>query len=97
MDPRTADMVGIYKGEAWIHGPPIWSEFKKGKAWIGQNFKSRIHGPLNRSEFLKVMQESTDRRIGPNYKSTIHGPLNRSEFLKGMQQRKFCLLTRNEI
>ena len=83
MDPRTADLVGIYKveawihgppiwskfikGKAWIHGPPIWSEFKKGKAWIGQNFKSRIHGPLNRSEFLKETQESTDRRIGPNF------------------------------
>ena len=45
-----------------------------------------IHGPLNRSAFLKGMQDSTGRRIGPNFKSRIHGPLNRSEFLKGIQE-----------
>ena len=43
MDPRTVDSVAIYMGKAWIHGPPIWSEFIRWK-----------HG-------------STDRRFGRNF------------------------------
>ena len=45
MDPRTADLIGVYKVEAWIHGPPIWSEFLKGD--------ERIHGPSIWSKFIK--------------------------------------------
>ena len=44
-DPRTADLVGIFKGDEGIHGPPIWSKFLKGKAGI--------YGPPIWSEFLK--------------------------------------------
>ena len=53
---------------------------------IGPNFKSGIHGPLNRSEFLKKDPRTAGRSDFWKRDVGIRGPLNRSEFLKGMQE-----------
>ena len=57
--PWTAGVVRIKKKVAWIHGPPVWSEFFKGNAEIlGPPVWSEfskgdagIQGQPNRSEF----------------------------------------------
>ena len=56
-DPRTADLVGIFKVDEGIHGPPIWSMFLKGYAGI--------NGPPIWYDFSREMQGSTNRRISP--------------------------------
>ena len=58
-DLRTADLVQIFKGDEGIHGPPIWSEFLKGD--------EGIQGPPIWFKLLKGMKGSTDRRFGQNF------------------------------
>ena len=64
-DPRTADLVGIFKVDEGIHRPPIWSMFLKGYAGI--------NGPPIWYDFSREMQGSTNRRIRPNFKKGIQG------------------------
>ena len=87
-DPRTAELVRIFKRDAETHGPPNRSEFLRQDPRTAESVRifkkdAGIHGPPNRSEFLKKDPRTAESVWIFKRDAGFHGPPFGRNFWKG--------------